>query len=402
MEIQQRKENEVLIISLAGRFDATWSGAVEKALTGAIRSGEHQIHLDMSQTQYISSAALRVLIATHRQIQTISGRFVVRDPSVEVLQVLELSGLRTLLVTEVTSFTPSGSLENFQTARASWEVFGSDAESPASLEWTGSSSLWKHDSPGVLREFPTGTIGFGIGAFAGTEAEAAPYLGEFLAVAGCAAYLPSGDSNRPDFLVSQENLKPLVWLHNGLSGKVTFSRLLRFEAASEARTVCWEEIVKAGLERAGGEAAVFVVVTEVAGLIGASLRKSPRQMTPAEDPMAFPGIRDWLNFTSERAFRDSTAVIVGVAAKSGGAWNEWLRPLAADSQIEGHFHACVFPYRPIRKGDIVLEETVESLFEAEGLQSVLHLVNDSREIEGAGQSEFYRGAVWVAPLTNKR
>lgn len=401
MDIQQQKQDGVLVIALAGRFDATWSAAVESALTSAIRSGEHQIHLEMSQVRYISSAALRVLVATHRQIQSINGRFAVCEASTEVLQVLDLSGLRKMLVTEAPSKVAGVEAKTFQSAHASWEVFEEEQATPAVLGGIGSPSVWKRAENGRSLEFPAGLLGIGVAAFGNSREEAAPHLGEFLAVSGCAAYLPAGESNRPDFVVSQQDLVPVAWMESGIAGKVSFSRLLRFEAACEARTIAWEEIAGVGLEQSGAPAVVLVAVTETAGLIGASLRKSPAEAHSPEEPMDFPAIREWLNFTSERAFRDSTSVIVGVAAREGSGWSEWLRPLGTGGDIHGHFHACAFPYRPIRKGRIPLDETIVALFEAEGLQSVLHLVADIREIDGAGQSEFYRGAVWLAPLSDK-
>jgi hypothetical protein len=38
------------------------------------------------------------------------------------------------------------------------------------------------------------------------------------------------------------------------------------------------------------------------------------------------------------------------------------------------------------------------LFEERGVQGVLHLLHDDRPIAGVGQSEFRRGACWVAPI----
>ena len=65
----------------------------------------------------------------------------------------------------------------------------------------------------------------------------------------------------------------------------------------------------------------------------------------------------------------------------------------------GHLHAAVFPYRPLRKGRIALKPSVTELFDGQSLQAVLHLISDSRAFNGAGESEFFRGAVWIAPLT---
>jgi len=66
--------------------------------------------------------------------------------------------------------------------------------------------------------------------------------------------------------------------------------------------------------------------------------------------------------------------------------------------LQGHFHAASFSYRPLQKGLIELKPSLAALFEGRGAQGVLHLLNDSREYTGAGESEFLRGALWIAPV----
>jgi len=92
----------------------------------------------------------------------------------------------------------------------------------------------------------------------------------------------------------------------------------------------------------------------------------------------------------------------------GSALDPLLRPLAtAGARAPGvdappilaHVHAAAFPYRPLRKGRIELAPAVADLFEGQALQGMLHLLADSREFNGAGESEFFRGALWVAPVS---
>jgi len=78
-----------------------------------------------------------------------------------------------------------------------------------------------------------------------------------------------------------------------------------------------------------------------------------------------------------------------------------LRPLGSETWPQGHFHAAAFSYRPLKKGPLDLKMTVATLFEAQALQSVMHLINDTREISGAGESEFARGACWVGPVAGR-
>lgn len=392
MDIERRKEGGILTLVLQGRLDAAWCPEVQKALSAAVRDGEHHIHLDMAGVDYISSAGLRVLIGAYKQLLAIKGTFSLRNVSPEVTRVLDLAGLGQMLTAEKAPPPTEAAGEAFASARADWEVYAEPAGPPMKVRCVGESGPSK-SAAGEVVTFPPRAFGIGLAALAAHREEAGGRLGEFLAVAGCAAHLPPGASRRPDFLLSEQNLVPTVWMESGLVGEGSFSLLVRFEAKAEARTVGWREIVQTALAIARCEAAAIVAATETAGLVGASLLAAPD-----DDLFAFPAIRDRLSFTSERSFRDSTSLIAGMAARPGSAWERCLRP--TDESVQTHFHAAAFPYRPLRKGRIALEETAASLFDSQGLQSVLHLICDSREPGGAGESEFTRGACWIAPLAS--
>jgi hypothetical protein len=112
-----------------------------------------------------------------------------------------------------------------------------------------------------------------------------------------------------------------------------------------------------------------------------------------------PGIRRWLSFTPERVYDRSVALVVGMASRvDPGDLNAYLRPLSTRAGLRGHFHAAVFSFKAMRKGLIQLDQEVSALFNEKSLQAVMHLINDDREIVGAGESLFIQGAVWCAPL----
>jgi len=396
MEILRTHENDMLVLALAGRLDATWAEPVEVALDAAIRAGEHRIVMDFAGVDYISSAGLRVIIAGYKQLRAIQGGFSVRAAQPGVAKVIELSGLGALLVAPAPCAAEPVAARCFESPRAKWQSHG--ASSPAHLRAIGDASAFG-TSGGEFIEFTSARFGLGVAALAATREEALPRLGEFLCAAGCAAQLPVGGASRPDFVVAEQAFVPGGWISSGLVAEGAPTLLLRFEARAECRGVPLAEIAAAALEASGENVAVFVLAAEVAGLVGASLRQSPAES--AADPFAFPAIRDRLKFTSERSFRDTTCLAVGIVAKSGSAWDARLLPLDADGGLCGHVHAVVFPYRPIRKGAIALEATIRTLFEAGGPQAVLHLLNDTREPEGSGDSEFLRGACWVAPIPSE-
>ncbi len=402
MEISRESSGDLVTLRLAGRLDANWCNHVEAALTATVRGGDHRLQLDMAGVSYMSSAGLRVLLAFYKQLRSIHGLFGVIHPSDAVRSVLELSGLGMLIAS---AHSPVVTAEDagraHRSAHAHYQVF---------TIGTGGIRLETVGDPGVLRRgivtppdrvhrFDDHCVALGVGALGTNPVEGAPRCGEFLAVAGAAAFQPGGGSSRPDFMVSQGALVPEGLLVLGLYGQGSFSSLVRFEATSEARTLGLGELAREALELSGSPAAVLVAITETAGLIGATLRQSP---TPdagtAGNRFGFPQIRDWLSFTSERAYRDSTSLVVGVIASPGAALGGWLRPLDRGTGLLGHLHAAAFPYRPLRKGRISLKSSVAGLFEGQSLQAVMHLLADPREFNGAGESEFFRGAVWIAPL----
>ena len=73
MEITQHPRDGLLELQLKGRLDANWSDRVGAAIETAIRAGQHQIDLDLSQVDYVSSAGIRVLLKYYKQLKAARG-----------------------------------------------------------------------------------------------------------------------------------------------------------------------------------------------------------------------------------------------------------------------------------------------------------------------------------------
>ena len=179
---------------------------------------------------------------------------------------------------------------------------------------------------------------------------------------------------------------------------------MRASAATSVSVACTRlSRMAARREAVHSEAVGLVMVAETAALIGASLQQTPASQNPtlgeARNIFAFPDVRDWLSFTAEAAFANTTSLIVGFAASAAReAGLRLLKPLVRSGGLYGHFHAAAFPYHPLRKGRVELAATVQPLFEGEQVLGLLHLLNDWRTASGAGESRFLRGACWCAPL----
>ena len=117
-------------------------------------------------------------------------------------------------------------------------------------------------------------VAFGLGALGPSFDDCRGRFGEFLAVAGYAAYRPSGGPGRPDFEHAAGAFVPAVRVLYGLAFPVGRSAVVRFEAKGDSGTtsVPLSQIAEACLDQAGGGAVGVVIVGETDGLVGAALQ----------------------------------------------------------------------------------------------------------------------------------
>jgi anti-anti-sigma factor len=411
MEIQVIPREGRHELLLTGRLDANWAEHVGQAIETAIRSGHHQLDLDFAQVNYVSSAGIRVLIKYYKQLKAARGLLRVLRPTESVLSVLQLSGIATLLVAAALQDAAAPAPE--EPAAAAPKAFERDGVAFESHElaregrfeghWHGdpaafaTGGLQSNQATGLRCE--SDVLAIGLGAFGRSAADAAGRHGESLAVAGTAVTLPTDGSSVPDYQVTEERLVPELQLLYGLAARGKFARLLRFEAGRSPRGVLsLAGLVEAALAQTNGSAAAFAILAESASIVGATLQRPPDQAA-GQSPLAFPGVRDWLSFTTERTDERNLVLITGVADPAPTADDApGLRPIGPGTAAHGHFHAAVFPYRPLPKGRLDLAESVTQLLGTESALSVVHLLADEREFEGVGQTDLMRGACWVAPL----
>ncbi|HXC51267.1 MAG TPA: STAS domain-containing protein [Candidatus Limnocylindrales bacterium] len=409
MDITTEQQGEYLDVRIDGRLDAYWADHLSRSLEDAVTGGGHRIRIRMSGVSYMSSVGLRVLVKFYKQLGSLGGSLQVIDPAEPVRSVIRMAGLETLLATstgESSQRSAPDIVERLETEDGRYEVYELAAGAALTCEVVGSPlRLEQSFSETDCRTLalPATTFAIGLGAF-GSFADSCGRFGELVAVAGAAAWLPTDGTNVPDYLLSTGSFVSGISVLYALVCDGGFRKLMRFEERTKGDPLALSSIVRQALAAGGGEHVGIVMLAETAGLVGATLRRSPALGESSSSMFAYPQIRDWLSYSSEPSHRRQLALIAGVASTSPHALlDPFLRPLASSPQkTTGHFHAAIFPSRPLAKGRINLHDTVASLFENESLQSVIHLLADDRAGVGAGQSELIRGACWVAPIGDVR
>lgn len=95
VEITQT-ENKVMA-SIAGRLDTVTSSEFEKNLAPYFAMNEIELHLDCAEMEYISSAGLRVVLTTHKNITSKGGHFILSNLNKEVGSVFDMTGFSRIL-----------------------------------------------------------------------------------------------------------------------------------------------------------------------------------------------------------------------------------------------------------------------------------------------------------------
>src|SRR5213075_82862 len=408
MEITRTQRDNVLELKLRGRLDAYWADHVGKAIDDAIRAGSHRIELNFSQVDYLSSAGLRVLVKFYKELKAVQGSLTITEPSGGAFAILKMAGFARMLVAARSPAAVTPAKPEPHSIEKSGVIFQVFDQSPgARLQCSLIGKPEKFFDGGFQEadcacvSLPPGTFGLGLGAFGSGFQDCRERFGEFVAVAGMAAALSTDGSSVPDFVVTEEALIPELKVLYALAGKGQFAQMMRFDAKpGPPGVIGLSSLIDAAMEISGANAAGVVFLAESAGLVGAALRRSPGRVD-AKSPLEFPGIRDWLSFTTERTHERNLTLMVGIALREPSAQvAAFVRPLSSNPRVHGHFHAALFPYQPVQRGELLLEKAIGGLTAANTAQTLLHLLIDDREFEGLGQSEFMRGACWIGPIAD--
>ncbi len=97
MEIIETQKEDISIFKLNGRLDSNTSPALEKKLVSAIENGTRNMVIDFENLDYISSAGLRIILKTTKDLKRTDGNIVLCAMQDYVKEVFEIAGFDTFL-----------------------------------------------------------------------------------------------------------------------------------------------------------------------------------------------------------------------------------------------------------------------------------------------------------------
>jgi len=422
VSIERHDRGGELELVVAGRLDAATSDELTAAVAAELRAGHHLILLDLTGVTFLSSAGIRVLLSSQRSARGLGGQCLVRRASPAVRQVIDLARLGPLLLEGQASAAagrggPPGSLRGSAADPADIccdsVVLTALVHPPAgplaaTLHGSAAAALRGRLDAAPRVSLPHDGFALGLAALADATPLAAR-AGEMVAACGAVFHRPPEPFATVDYLLGTGDLVAEVDIAAGLTWRGVPAGRCGFEPVASGTSatggpaesaVAIGDLIAALFTQSDAPLLAVVVAAEVQGLVAAELIRPLAAATDADTPLAADRDRaaNWLSFSREPVHARRTAVVVGVASRAAPAapLAEFLRPLAAGGH-HGHFHAAVFPQRPLRRGGLDLVTTLADIAATPPL-AVLHLLDDPRPVLGAGTSQFGRGACWFAAL----
>ncbi len=97
MEITKTNEQGIMNLAVSGRLDTMTAPQLEKALDDL--SDVKELNFDFSNLEYVSSAGLRVLLASQKTMNK-QGKMVIRNVNETIMEVFEITGFADILTIE--------------------------------------------------------------------------------------------------------------------------------------------------------------------------------------------------------------------------------------------------------------------------------------------------------------
>lgn len=91
------KEGEISILHIKGRLDAISSPKLETKVKEIIASGCKKLLINFNEVDYLSSAGMRLLLATAKKLKEAGGTLVISDLNDDILEIIKIAGLERVL-----------------------------------------------------------------------------------------------------------------------------------------------------------------------------------------------------------------------------------------------------------------------------------------------------------------
>lgn len=92
MEIEKVLEGDKLRITMPSKLNPTLLDEFDREVKSLLESA-HELTLDFTKLEYISSSVIRLLIDIHLKLESKGGKLVIYKPNEDIVEVIQMTGL---------------------------------------------------------------------------------------------------------------------------------------------------------------------------------------------------------------------------------------------------------------------------------------------------------------------
>ena len=97
LEIKIKELNDVVVVGLVGNLDTNTAPDAEVKINEWLEKDAKKIVINLEETRYVSSAGLRIFLATAKKMTASGGAVKLCCPNEVVQEILDISGFSTIL-----------------------------------------------------------------------------------------------------------------------------------------------------------------------------------------------------------------------------------------------------------------------------------------------------------------
>jgi len=97
MHVTTRKHEQFTVVEVSGRLDTATSSEFEDLCTGLVEEGARLLVMDLGAVDFVSSAGLRVVLATAKRLKPLGGGVAICNLAPGVQEVFRISGFARLM-----------------------------------------------------------------------------------------------------------------------------------------------------------------------------------------------------------------------------------------------------------------------------------------------------------------
>ena len=110
LEVNTNEVNEVVIVKLIGNLDTNTAPDAEAKINSWLEKSTQKMVINLEETKYVSSAGLRIFLATAKKMTASGGVVKLCSPNEVVQEILDISGFSSILDVKKTEEEALGAL----------------------------------------------------------------------------------------------------------------------------------------------------------------------------------------------------------------------------------------------------------------------------------------------------